>query len=395
MYSDRLATLFDRKDYPVDAFDIRKRLHGRELIAYGAGECCHWFVEIVMKIHGYRPSVFLDRRFSAGDLFEGIPAMSPDAFQPGEDQKANAVAVICSGNEKYVGEIRERLRTMGIRDILLLRDVYEVHNPFSLPSELAREGFGYYSRHEREIRDALELLQDDESREVYVRCLQTHMERRPTLLPQRPRKEQYFPRDIALGKGYDRFVCCGSYDGDTVRLLNEVIGKVRDIVCFEPEGHLFARLADNISSQSRTLAERIVCLPCAVYDEDRTLRFASGSGLGSRIAEWGNALVQSRPCTSGFRAHIHLHGCGRRRAERPAGQPASIEREPPGSRSLRVSRAEPTLGDSFVPPWPEARIPSLPPQLHGLHPGNGAVCHSLKRRAPQNSGPALMPWNRG
>jgi len=293
MYSDRLATLFDRKDYPVDAFDIRKRLHGRELIAYGAGECCHWFVEIVMKIHGYRPSVFLDRRFSAGDLFEGIPAMSPDAFQPGEDQKANAVAVICSGNEKYVGEIRERLRTMGIRDILLLRDVYEVHNPFSLPSELAREGFGYYSRHEREIRDALELLQDDESREVYVRCLQTHMERRPTLLPQRPRKEQYFPRDIALGKGYDRFVCCGSYDGDTVRLLNEVIGKVRDIVCFEPEGHLFARLADNISSQSRTLAERIVCLPCAVYDEDRTLRFASGSGLGSRIAEWGNALVQA------------------------------------------------------------------------------------------------------
>lgn len=113
------------------------------------------------------------------------------------------------------------------------------------------------------------------------------MRRKPLPLPVSPREEQYFPKDVPLSKGYARFVNCGAYDGDTVRLLREVHGRVEDLICFETEPLLYGRLVDYLGLHGKELAERITAFPCAAYSREGLLPYVTGGGLGSRVAENG------------------------------------------------------------------------------------------------------------
>ncbi len=287
-----ISRLFEQKAFPDDAFYLKKAFDERAIIVYGAGECCHWFVEIVMKIHGYIPVVVLDKAFKRGDTYEGIQACPPEEYQPTEDEKQNAIVVICVGKQEHHSEILRCLKELGFQHIIFLMDIYEIHNPFHQPDELKMKGFDFYLEQKDSIFAGLELLGDDLSREIYTRSLQTHLQRKPAPLADRPRREQYFPTDIQLRRGYSRFVNCGAYDGDTLRLLNEMCGKVGDIVCFEPEPDIYQRLVDYLGKHKHELADNIIAMPCAVYNREALMGFTNGSGLGSRISANGDSMVQ-------------------------------------------------------------------------------------------------------
>lgn len=291
-YKAAISRLFEQEAFPEDAFYIAEAFEGRKIIVYGAGECSHWFVEIVMKMYGYMPLAILDKDFARGDNYEGIPVFSPLEYQPTDEEKRDAIVVICVGKQEHHDEIIRCLKGLGFQNIIFLMDIYEIHNPFRLPEALERKGFDFYLEQKEQIFACLELFADDVSREIYTRYLQTHMRRKPIPLPYRPRREQYFPKDIQLSRGYSRFVNCGSYDGDTVRLLNEVCGKVDEIVCFEPEPQIFKRLVAYLWKHKNELARNIITMPCAVYSREALMRFVNGSGLGSRISEDGNSQVQ-------------------------------------------------------------------------------------------------------
>jgi len=288
-----ISALFESGSFPPDAFFGSRVFEGRKFIVYGAGEGFHWVLEILMRFYGWTPSLVLDRKFTKGDTLEGIPACSPLDYAPSEEDQREAIVLICVGKTQYHAEIRATLEALGFQRILLLMDVYEIHNPLRLPAELEERGFAFYQERRESILAALELFTDDESREVYTRALQTHLQRRPVPLPARPQREQYFPPDIPLSRGYARFVNCGAYDGDTVRLLQEVRGKVEDLVCFETEPHLFARLTEYLTRCQPALADRITAFPCAAYSHEGLLRFRSGGGLGSRVTEDGDTFVQA------------------------------------------------------------------------------------------------------
>jgi FkbM family methyltransferase len=292
-YRTALSRLFERTDFPADAFFASKVFAGRKIVIYGAGEGFHWVQEILMRHYHYEPWIVLDRRFARGDTYEGFPAFSPLDFHPTEEDQREAVVIICVGRRDYHAEIVRSLQDLGLRNIILMMDVYEIHNPFRLPEELEEKGFGFYLEQKERITACLDLFEDEESREIYCRSLRTHMLRKPVPLPARPREEQYFPKDIPLSRGYSKFVNCGAYDGDTVRLLNAVHGKVDDLVCFETEPLLFQRLADYLRNNRNDLARSIVAMPCAVYDREGLVRFISGGGLGSRISGKGDVFVQA------------------------------------------------------------------------------------------------------
>jgi len=172
-------------------------------------------------------------------------------------------------------------------------DIYEVDNPFSQTTKLFREGYNFYKNRQAQIEVAFNLLADDESRAVFYAFLQTHAERKPTTIPRRPREEQYFPTDIKLNKGYARFVSCGAYDGDTVRVLNNNSGKVEEVVCFEADLALFIRLSKYLKENKSEIADKILALPCAVYNHDSIVNFTEATGLGSRIDINGTLQVQT------------------------------------------------------------------------------------------------------
>jgi FkbM family methyltransferase len=291
-YTAGIIELLEQKAFPEDAFYAKKVFDGRKVVVYGAGECSHWFMEIIMKMHDYTPLAVLDQKFSRGDTYEGIPAFSPQEYQPTEDEKQDAIVVICVAKQEHHDDIVRCIEHLGFKNIIFLMDVYEIHNPFSLPKELKYRGFDLYREQKDRILAGLRLFSDEESREIYTRCLKTHMQRRPIPLPARPRQEQYFPTDITLRRGYSRFVNCGAYDGDTVRLLHQVCGKVDELICFEADPLIFERLVYYLWKHSDEIARKIVAMPCAVYHRNGLMPFANCGGLGSRISENGDGLVQ-------------------------------------------------------------------------------------------------------
>lgn len=267
-------------------------LDDRPIVLYGAGECSHWFHEIAMKRHGCRPVAVLDRRFAGGGHWQGIPAHAPENCPLDAETRQHARVVICVGNRALHDEIRATLAAIGLHDAVSLHDLYEIHNPFDEPPEAGLRGPAFFHQQRAEILAAFDLLGDEESRRVFLSVLRTHMHRRPEAIPQRPREEQYFPRDVPLGRGHARYVCCGAYDGDTVRLLHATHGKVDTIACFEPEPHIYHRLIDYLEKEGEALAEQILTWPCAVYGSAGQKPFLPGDGLGSRLAAAGTAQAQ-------------------------------------------------------------------------------------------------------
>lgn len=292
-YKTALWRLFENGDFPEDAFNIHLAFRDRKIIVYGAGESFHYFKEVVMRRYGYIPSVVLDRKFKKGDTFEGVPAFSPLDYETSADDRAAGLVVVCLGNQPYFGEVVQNLRDMGFHDIISLMDVYEIHNPFRLPMELEESGFNYYVKHRGDIESCLDVLDDDESREVFLRCIQTHLQRKPVSVPMSPRGEQYTPGGIELSRGYSRFIYCGVSVGEMASVFGR-IGKVDELVCFEPDPNQFGLTAEYLRKNRGQIAERVTAIPCAVYSHEGIEPFTySDTSFGSRILASGEARIQS------------------------------------------------------------------------------------------------------
>jgi FkbM family methyltransferase len=292
-YRSTLSRLFAHGAFPQDAFYIDKAFRGRKIIVYGAGESFHYFREVVMRRYGYIPSVVLDRKFNHDDTFEGIPAFSPLCYHPPAEEIHNGLVVVCLGNRHFFDEAVRTLREMGFCEIISLMDIYEIHNPFGLPQELEDKGFQYYLNQKERIESCLEILGDDDSKEIYIRCLQTHLQRKPVAIPMCDRSEQYTPKGIQLSQGYSRFIYCGVSVGEMARVFADV-GKVDELVCFEPDPNQFRMAAEYLSMHQEQLARRVTAIPCAVYCHDAIEPFTySDTSFGSRMLASGEARIQA------------------------------------------------------------------------------------------------------
>ena len=291
-YKIDLKNILMKGSFPEDAAYIDKMFKNREIVIYGAGECSHWFFEVVMKMYGYKPTAVLDRVLHKGQDIYGIPAFSPDEYHVSDREFESKVAVICVGKKVHHGEIVRKLKAIGFKEIIYLMDIYEIHNPFNLPVALSQNGFQFYSDNTNEILKAVDLFEDKMSLEVYTSCIKTHIQRKPVPIPDSPREEQYFPKDIQLKKGYSDVINCGAYDGDTIKLLNKNQGKVSTVFCFEPEQKIFSRLTKYLMKENNSIANEVVAFPCAVCDKEAMMPFISSDGLGSRISETGDSFVQ-------------------------------------------------------------------------------------------------------
>lgn len=288
-----LSRIFEQGSFPQEAFFINKVFSGRKIIVYGAGESFHYFKEIIMRRYDYIPSVVLDRKFCIGGMFEGIPAFPPHDYQPSVDEQLNAIVVVCLGNQSYFNDVVQTLQKMGFRHIISLMDIYEIHNPFCLPQELEEEGFLYYLKQRKHIESCLEVFADDQSREVYIRCLQTHLQRKPVAIPMSDRNEQYTPKGVQLSKGASRLAYCGVSVGEMARVLDD-LGKVDEVVCFEPDPHQFRLTAEYVTKQHEQLARRVTAIPCAVYSHEAIEPFTySDTSFGSRILPSGETWIQT------------------------------------------------------------------------------------------------------
>jgi FkbM family methyltransferase len=287
-----LMELFKRASSRFSSTNSLHDLIGnRRIILYGAGDGFITFSVFVLRKYGLEPYAILDRKFKAGHNHFGIPAFSPHEYKPTTEEKENAVVVITVGKKEHYEEIFRCLKDLGFRNVLLATDIYEYHLLYE-PEELKAKGPNYYLENKDKIIECLGLFTDNMSREVYIRFLQTHMIRKPIPIPACELAEQYFPKDIRLTKGYSRFVNCGAYNGDTIKRLNKIMGKVEAIICFEPDPENFQMLTQYLLSRKNEIAELVISFPCGVFSHETQLRFSIGNRINSAISHSGDSVIQ-------------------------------------------------------------------------------------------------------
>jgi len=294
-YKETISELFKLTSFPHHPANcVHDLLGNKKIILYGGGDGFITFSVFVLRKYGLKAYAVLDRKFKSGDIHFGVPAFSPLEYEPTKEEKENAVVVVTVGKREYHEEIFNCLRSLGFKNVVLSSDIYEYHL-LHTPTELEKKGFTYYLDNRKQIMASLDLFSDDLSREIFARVIQTHMQRKPIHIPDRVLEEQYFPRDINLSRGYSRFINCGAYNGDTVKRLNALFGKVDAIACFEPDLENFELLTQYLCAEHNEIAQSVIAFPCGVFSHETQLNFAGENKMNSMISDKGESII---PCVA-------------------------------------------------------------------------------------------------
>jgi len=291
-YKKILSELFKQTTFSNNSSNnVFKLFRNKNIILYGAGSGFITFSVFVLIKYGFKCSLVLDQKFKRDDSFRGVSAVSPLEYKPTKEEKNSSIVVITVGKKKYFKEIFRTLSNLGFKHIILATDIYEYHLHNS-SKELENKGFDYFLQNKKKIIRCFDMLADDLSREVYVKFIQTHMQRKPIPIPHRPLDEQYFPKDLKLTKkNYSRFINCGAYHGETIIQCNKLFGKLDSIACFEPDLNNFELLSQIMLNHNK-IAQSIVLFPCGVFNHETQLHFLSGNETNSKITDKGDSIVQ-------------------------------------------------------------------------------------------------------
>ncbi len=281
---EELLQIFELKDFPDNLeHSTEKLLCNRKIILYGAGAGFQTFLNYIVNRFGLKVHAVIDRKFQEKEIYYGIPAFHPTKYNPTSKEKQEAIVVITVTRPEYQNEIVDYLKSVGFQNITFAKNIYEFSLPCP-PPELLEKGFNYYINNKEKILNVLDILADDTSREIYVAFMETHIFKKLIPIPHQPSTEQYFPSDINLKKGYNKFVHCGAYTGDTIIQMheNKKADSVESLICFEPDPYNYKVLVKTLSELKEINSTEIICFPCAVYSRNEHAYFKS-AGLGSSI----------------------------------------------------------------------------------------------------------------
>lgn len=269
---------------------IRDIARNYKIVCYGAGSGLDTFYSFILNKFEIQVKAVLDRCYHEPFIKNGVLHCAPDDYQISDD-KQQYIAVVTVGKKEYHKEILQTLDAIGFKNRILAADIYEYHLHYMQVKDIEK-GLDYYLEYIEEIEEAFRLLEDTESKDVYKAILEIYLMQGNNEVPHHLHEEQYFPEDIPFYKGYGCFINCGAYDGDTVRQLVKKVGKIKTLVCFEPEMRNFKYLSGFLESKQRQIADTIIALPCGVHESAQQLYFTSDYGVNSAISESGDTLIQ-------------------------------------------------------------------------------------------------------
>ena len=259
---------------------------------YGAGEAAHWFHELGIKRKGLQPIAVIDRRAKSLGRYHGIPCM-PLHEASSHPQAKQCIVVVCVGDYLIFQQVREELISAGFGEVHYQGAFYEMHHLLERDFPWCADWQSEFSKREQDIVQSFSLFSDEQSKDLYAQLIHAHYFRQPMVFPRRPRKEQYFPEDVSLSRGYRSVVVCGAYDGEIVDAFSYHGLRPQQLLLLEPESHIYRRLTARLSAVSRTVADQVFAIPVAVSDKSGMTGFLSGDGLGSRICAEGDGEVQA------------------------------------------------------------------------------------------------------
>lgn len=253
----------------------------RPIILFGAGALGQITFKALEQVN-ICPVAFSDNNESRwGQNIGGIPVLSPaDAvLQYGR----NAVFVVTIYNPL---EIINQLQQAGCEHVVGAATLWRAypqmgtHGSFGTAAPIFEQA--------QDVRRAMEIFADEESQREYLAQLQWRtIPDFKAMPPHRSESELYFPPGITVSDK-DIFVDCGTFDGDTLRmLLSNRENNFARFIGFEPDPHNFARLQGFIETLPSNVKSKIELHNVALGARNETVRFHATGTVGSEINDAG------------------------------------------------------------------------------------------------------------
>lgn len=281
----------DASAITVKARSFEEGVHGlsrKPILIYGAGG---FGVEMLRHLRrtGLSAAAALDRRAAEISSLEGVPVYTAEEAPFDRDDCVVLFSIVMDREAR--GGIIANLRDLGYTEIVESQSLrcLLVH-----PDDRGAESISdYYHRRAADVRRAEGLFTDGHSLGVYRSSVYAHATGDYSACSQweSPMAEQYFPPDIPLGKGYQRFLDCGGYTGDSVAQVLEREQTIEACAVFEPDCGNYARMAGRLADLEVRIGQRWL-FPCAVSDGANICGFAQGTGSGA-LSEQGDCAVQT------------------------------------------------------------------------------------------------------
>lgn len=239
-------------------------------VIFGAGNCGHKIYDLFQEYH-IEVRAFCDNRLAGNiDQVTGLKIVSPEELR---DAFAGSSILLCVDSEEDCHDITRQLQQLGV-DISRLR---RMHRYFYWKTEQ------YFAANRERYRKVYGLLEDELSRQVYLKKLEKTFLLRSmgggNVIS--PAAEEYFDEKAAL-TDQEVFIDCGGYDGDTsVSFIKHCRGKYKDIVIFEPESCKKEKIAENMGKHPYTLYQY------GVWSGHEKLSFSALGTAASQISEHG------------------------------------------------------------------------------------------------------------
>ncbi len=271
-------------------YSAKKLLKGKDIVIYGAGEGYFAIKRSILAPLSLIPRLIVDTKFVGLVEFDGVQATSMSSLMNLSGNYLQSAVIVTLGSKSVFGRIREELFGLGFETVLWAPDLYEyaIHN---FDPEFLNAGPAYFHARTKEIDRAYCLFADEESRHLFEMLLKRYMTGEPVEIPNLSYDQQYLPRDIPLSRGITDYLCCGAYDGDSIRKIYDAHGRMKKVVAFEPDPINYKKLTVYLRQNSEKIAESVCAIPCGVYSENKQLRFCSKNGLSSAISESGDEFV--------------------------------------------------------------------------------------------------------
>ena len=262
-----------------------EELAGKRVVLYGAGIDG---IKVLMELEKVKAEVvaFFDIRADLIKTMKGIPVVKPEANVVTDSEKAEILIILTVKPFKPRTEaIVKTLTDHGYENIVKATDVFDFYS-FTTKEILE------YERVNSSIIEVAQLLEDEISYEIYKGFVTAHATKQYDTFFTPSQHVKYFDSDFKMNKGYQRYIDCGAFNGDTLRDLNRIEGKVEKAVLFESDMSTFKELLRKIDIDHQNYAEELTLYPCGVWSDTVKLRANNDMGLNSHISEDGDDIIQ-------------------------------------------------------------------------------------------------------
>lgn len=274
---------------------IKRKLGNEQVWIYGAGNTGR-------KVYNYLRSCgleivgFLDIKAIDGDKLFDKYVIHPKSPKVSQQCKNNDLIIICiiGLHKSELESIKADLLEWGYKRVDFC---YDIQLPFE--SLIIRyrddETIEQIIKNYNAVEKAFNLLADAKSKQIFTKYIQAYASKNYNEFEDADSEIHYFPNDVQLYKGTERFIDCGAYDGDTIRSMVKSRGKADSIIAFEPTKRSFAKLCDYVKQSNGSCANTVTLFPCGVWNKTEMIAFNDNgveNAISNSISEIGNEYIQ-------------------------------------------------------------------------------------------------------